>query len=944
MMRRAAVPSFFLVVFLCAWQLVLRPGVAAQGAEPLSPDAASSIYWVERDGTQLLRGNADGNGSPAGCVSGVTGTSGIAVDSAAGRIYWIERSQNRLRGANLDCSGATTLVSTLVNADRLTIDVPAGKLYWTENNGTNRLRSANVNGSGVETLFGGLGRPVGVAVDTVNDYVYWTELDSRAVWRGTLGGTNKTMIVPPVDGQSEPLDIAVDPARNRIYWVVNNVGAIYSASLTGSGAGLWLNLPNPRYVAVDADNGRVYWTDWNTHEIRRANGDTSNSQVLFLSTDGVNEPRGVALSYSSSVTCYLLTRSHSGQGDDPVASPNKSTGCSNGQYVAGESITLTATPATGWSVSGWSGTNNDASTSTTNSVTMPAANHAVSVAYVQTGPACFTLTRNHTGQGNNPTAAPGKSTECGTGQYVAGENITLTASPTTGWSVAGWSGTNNDASTSTTNSVTMPAANHTVSVAYVQTGPTCFTLTRNHTGQGNNPVATPGKSTECGTGQYVAGENITLASTPAGGWRVAGWSGTNNDGSTATTNTVIMPAANHTVSVIYEQAPPTCYSLTRSHSGQGNNPVAAPALSAGCGTGQYVAGESITLTATPAGGWRVAGWSGTNNDASTATTNTVTMPAANHVVSVAYEQAPPTCYTLSRSHTGQGNNPVTAPALSAGCGTGQYVAGELIALTATPAGGWFVTGWGGTNNDASTATTNTVTMPAADHAVSVDYQQASPTCYALTRSHTGQGSDPVATPNQSDVCGVGQYVAGESITLTATPATGWRVAGWVGTNNDGSTSASNTLAMPSADHTARVNYVQQSGSQERAVIPFVLYGQPSFLGPLESEPNSAFGQANGPILLNRTYQGFPNDLSDYFYFDLPAEQQLHITMTDITGEDPQLQLFHNSSGNRVAFDQDFPYALDYSASPGRYYVRVVVVGDNNTTAAYNLRVEAAGAN
>ena len=268
-----------------------------------------------------------------------------------------------------------------------------------------------------------------------------------------------------------------------------------------------------------------------------------------------------------------------------------------------------------------------------------------------------------------------------------------------------------------------------------------------------------------------------------------------------------------------------------------------------------VAGESITLTATPAGGWRVAGWSGTNIDASTATTNTVTMPAANHVVSVAYEQAPPTCYTLSRSHTGQGNNPVTAPALSAGCGTGQYVAGELIALTATPAGGWFVTGWGGTNNDASTATTNTVTMPAADHAVSVDYQQASPTCYALTRSHTGQGSDPVATPNQSDVCGVGQYVAGESITLTATPATGWRVAGWVGTNNDGSTSASNTLAMPAADHTARVNYVQQSGSQERAVIPFVLYGQPSFLGPLESEPNSAFGEANGPILLNRTYQG-----------------------------------------------------------------------------------------
>ena len=682
-MRRVA-PVFFLVLLAGVLQGLRQPGMAAEEIDPSPPDAATSLYWVQWDSGQIRRGNADGSGNPTVCLSSVAEISGIALDSAAGKMYWAERDQGRLRSANLDCSGVTTLSSALSNADRVALDVPAGKVYWAENNGTNRIRRANLNGSGIETVVSGLGRPVGIAVDTVNDFLYWTELDSRGVWRATLTGTNKTMIVPPVDAQSGPLDIAVDPARNRIYWVVSGLGAIYTANLTGGGPGLWLDLPNPRYVSVDVDSGRVYWGDWDAQEIRRADSNGSNNQLLFSSSDGVVQPRAIALSYSLSVTCYALTRNHTGQGSDPVASPNKSAGC-------------------------------------------------------------------------------------GTGQYISGENITLTAAPAAGWGVAGWGGTNNDGSTATTNTVIMPAANHTVSVAYVQTAPTCYTLTLTHTGQGNLGVS-PNKSAGCSTGQYISGENITLTATPAAGWRVAGWSGTNNDGSTATTNTVIMPAANHTASVIYEPAPPTCRTLTRTHSGQGSNPVATPAFSNGCGTGQYVAGENITLTATPTAGWYVAGWSGTNNDASTATTNTVTMPAANH--------------------------------------------------------------------------------------------------------------------------------------------------------------------------TAHVNYVQQAGDGSRATLPFIIYGQPGFLGPMESEPNNSISQANGPILLNRVYQGFPNDLSDYYYFDLVTTRQLNIILTNITGTDPQLHLYRESVSDRVGYDPDVPYSIAYNAPPGRYYVRVVVVGGNNTNTAYTLRVEA----
>ncbi len=129
-------------------------------------------------------------------------------------------------------------------------------------------------------------------------------------------------------------------------------------------------------------------------------------------------------------TCYALTLSHTGQGADPIASPASSTGCSAGQYVAGESVSLSgAAPATGWQISGWSGTNNDASTASTNTLTMPAAAHAAAVTYSQT-PYTLTIISAH----GTVTKDPDQAT------YTYGQGVTLTAVPDTGWSFASWSG------------------------------------------------------------------------------------------------------------------------------------------------------------------------------------------------------------------------------------------------------------------------------------------------------------------------------------------------------------------------------------------------------------------------------------------------------------------------------------------------------------------------
>lgn len=94
----------------------------------------------------------------------------------------------------------------------------------------------------------------------------------------------------------------------------------------------------------------------------------------------------------------------------------------------------------------------------------------------------------------------------------------------------------------------------------------------------------------------------------------------------------------------------------------------------------------------------------------------------------------------------------------------------------------------------------------AAFALLAEYQ--SPTCYTLTPTHTGSGTDPVPSPTNSPSCPVGQYRAGTEIALVASPAAGWNVAGWTGTDDDASPAALNSMTMPVGDSAVSVQYVE----------------------------------------------------------------------------------------------------------------------------------------
>jgi hypothetical protein len=129
---------------------------------------------------------------------------------------------------------------------------------------------------------------------------------------------------------------------------------------------------------IDAGNGTGML------RLRPTTADSGAHRLAVVAADQGSPPLAASDSVTVQVmSCYTLTLSHSGAGSDPVASLSGSPVCQSSEYYAGVSLDLVAGPADGWIVKGWSGTSDDHSSATANSLIMPASSHEVPVTYVE---------------------------------------------------------------------------------------------------------------------------------------------------------------------------------------------------------------------------------------------------------------------------------------------------------------------------------------------------------------------------------------------------------------------------------------------------------------------------------------------------------------------------------------------------------------------------------
>ncbi|MGA2351194.1 MAG: Ig-like domain-containing protein [Terracidiphilus sp.] len=348
---------------------------------------------------------------------------------------------------------------------------------------------------------------------------------------------------------------------------------------------------------------------------------------------------------------YVLTASTlSSDGNPNAGQVTTNPGISN--YPTQTAVLLTATPATGYSFSGWSGD----FTSTVNPLPIVMDTNHVVTANFTTASVC---TVNFTIVGSGTvTPATGSNYNCGT-------TITLTATPSNGYAFASWSG--DFSSTDNPASLTLNAnSNITVNFAPIPT----FTLTMTTAGTGSvTPI----------TGSYAAGSTITLKATQTDpGWPFAGWTG---DITSTVDPITITLSGNMNITGNFVQGL-QCTLTTSVTNGTG---TITPASGS-----SYLCGTQISISAVPGDNYLFSGWGGALSGSTNPTTLTL---SSNMTVTAAFAvntsgvtgdsrtvtepTYPPVCSVLTASqpvsHPTEVADTATVQAALSACPSGQAV-------------------------------------------------------------------------------------------------------------------------------------------------------------------------------------------------------------------------------------------------------------------------------
>ena len=335
------------------------------------------------------------------------------------------------------------------------------------------------------------------------------------------------------------------------------------------------------------DNGTSYTINLDsTHSITFQKGAASSGGSITLAgatTNFTSSVESISVTdagpvWGSSAPTYTLSTATAGAGSGTIG------GCA-GSYASGAAYSCAVAAGSGSTLASVSGCGGAGTT--TYSGTMPAINCTVTATFNLTS-VTYALTVTAPSNGTITGA------NCASGTEASGTSVSCMATPSTGYTFAGWSG-------GTCSGTTNPCAftlggNDTVTASF---NPTAANYVLTVTTPANGTV----NGTNCASGTYAGGTGISCTATPNIGYAFAGWSGGTCSG---TTNPCAFTlSGNGTVTATFNSTG-TNYNLTVSSAGTGTGTVSGTH----CSSGSYAGGTSVSCTAAPGSGSTFAGWSG----------------------------------------------------------------------------------------------------------------------------------------------------------------------------------------------------------------------------------------------------------------------------------------------------------------------------------------------
>ncbi|XP_056127208.1 low-density lipoprotein receptor-related protein 1B isoform X1 [Rhinichthys klamathensis goyatoka] len=219
----------------------------------------------------------------------------IALDFHFNRslLYWTDVVEDKIYRGKLSETGGVTGVEVVIQhglatPEGLAVDWIAGNLYWIDSN-LDQIEVAKLNGEMRTTLIaGGMEHPRALAVDPGQGILFWTDWDATfpRIEATSMSGSGRHVVYKDMEIGAWPNGLTLDHQERRIVWTDARSDAIYSALYDGTGVIEILRgheyLSHP--FAVSLFGGGVYWTDWRTNTLARANKWTGRNVTVIQKT------------------------------------------------------------------------------------------------------------------------------------------------------------------------------------------------------------------------------------------------------------------------------------------------------------------------------------------------------------------------------------------------------------------------------------------------------------------------------------------------------------------------------------------------------------------------------------------------------------------------------------------------------------------------------------
>ena len=235
---------------------------------------------------------------------------------------------------------------------------------------------------------------------------------------------------------------------------------------------------------------------------------------------------------------YAVTLTKEGEGKVAI------TGANNlDAVVAGSKLTVSATPADGWSIASMTANGVDILASRSFVVE---SNTNVKVVFKKQPPKTYAVTLAKEGEGKVDISGADNL-----GAVVTGSKLTVTAEPADGWEVKSITANGKDITTEKSFVVT---SNTVVKVVFKKLPPKTYAVTLAKEGEGK--VAISGSDN---LGAVVTGAKLTITAEPADGWEVSSITANGKD---ITSDKSFVVTSNTTVKVVFKRQPPKTYKVT----------------------------------------------------------------------------------------------------------------------------------------------------------------------------------------------------------------------------------------------------------------------------------------------------------------------------------------------------------------------------------------------